>query len=80
MTTVNLGRPPSELTLAQFENLVKRMYKAFEVYEKVLEYRDESSCEIVKGQTEYSKYLIRRQQVESHAGAFQWMKVVYPDG
>jgi hypothetical protein len=69
-----------EMTLGQFERLVERMWKAFERYEKVVEYRDDESHEIIKGQAEYDKYRVLRNEVESHACTFHAsVPVKYPD-
>jgi hypothetical protein len=69
----------AEMTLAEFERLVERMWKAYERFEKALEYKDESSHEIASGQEEYNRYLVLRLQVEAHRNQFSWMDVKYPD-
>lgn len=71
--------PDNEVTLAQFERLIERMWKAYERFERVVVYKDGFSHEIVKGQEEYDKYQWIKNMVEAHAGKFSWMKMSYPD-
>ena len=56
-----------------------RMWKAWEAYEKAVVYADKNSHDIIKGQSQYARYMALHMEVESHAGAFAYLKTTYPD-
>jgi len=62
-----------EITQAQFEQLIKRAWAAYDRFEKKAVYKDGNSHDLEKGQDEWDKYANLMQQVEGWRDShFPW--------